>query len=111
MNERQPGFLPRYGTRLVALALIAGLYGFARQPTLAPELAQGVAFAAKARERAGNPAAHTELAAQAICGLSAAEAAAVTDAAFQDLPADRPGEPAFEVWRRRIQDQFRKGAL
>jgi len=78
---------------------------------LAPELAQGVAFAAKARERAGNPAAHTEMAAQVICGLSAAEAAAVTDAALRDLPADRPGEPGFEVWRRRIQDRFRKGAL
>jgi hypothetical protein len=77
---------------------------------LAPELAQGVAFAAKARERAGNPAAHTETAAQAVCGLSAAEAAAVTDAALADLPAGRPEEPAFEVWRRRIQDHFRKGA-
>jgi enediyne biosynthesis protein E3 len=77
---------------------------------LAPELAQGVAFAAKARERAGNPAAHTELAARAICGMSAAEAAEVTDAALEDLPADRPGEPAYEVWRRRIQDRFRKGA-
>jgi hypothetical protein len=77
---------------------------------LAPELAQGIAFAAKARERAGNPATHTETAAQAVCGMSAAQASAVTDAAVEDLPADRPGEPAFEVWRRRIQDHFRKGA-
>jgi hypothetical protein len=77
---------------------------------LAPELAQGVAFAAKARERAGTPAAHTELAARVICDRSAAEAAAVSDAAQEDLPADRPGEPAYEVWRRRIQDRFRKGA-
>jgi hypothetical protein len=74
-----------------------------------PEVAQGVAFAAKARERAGNPAAHTELAARTICGTSAAQAAAVTDQAREGLPADRPGEPAFEVWRRRIQDRFRKG--
>lgn len=77
---------------------------------LAPELAQGVAFAAKARERAGSPAAHTEMAARGICDMSAAQAAAVTDAAQEGLPADRPGEPAFEVWRRRIQDRFRKGA-
>ncbi len=77
---------------------------------LAPELAQGVAFAAKARERAGNPAAHTELAARVVCGMSGPQAAAVTDAAQEDLPADRPGEPAFEVWRQRIQDRFRKGA-
>ncbi len=75
---------------------------------LAPELAQGVAFAAKARERAGNPAAHTELAARVICGTSGAQAAAVTDAALEGLPADRPEEPAFEVWRRRIQDRFRE---
>ncbi|MFL6196664.1 MAG: CRTAC1 family protein [Thermoanaerobaculia bacterium] len=32
--EQEPGFFGRYGTRLVAVALIAGLYGFARQPTL-----------------------------------------------------------------------------
>ncbi len=76
---------------------------------LQPELAQGVAFAAKARERAGNPAAHTEMAAEVICGASATQAAAVTDRALEGLPADRPGEPAFEVWRRRIQDHFRKG--
>ena len=76
---------------------------------LLPELAQGVAFAAKARERAGNPAAHTEMAAQAICGMSAPQAAAVTDQAREGLPPDRPEKPAFEVWRRRIQDHFRKG--
>ena len=74
----------------------------------APELAQGTVFAAKARQRAGNIAAPTELAAEVICGLSAAEAAAVSDAALPGLPADRPDEPAFEVWRRRIQDHFRK---
>ena len=74
----------------------------------APELAQGTVFAAKARQRAGNIVAPTELAAEVICGRSAAEAAALTDEALRDLPADRPGEPAFEVWRRRIQDHFRK---
>lgn len=76
----------------------------------APQLAQGVAFAAKARQRAGSPAAHTELACQVICGRSADEAAAVTDEALLDLPSDfspdHPDEPAFEVWRRRIQDQL-----
>jgi hypothetical protein len=69
-------------------------------------LAQGVAFAAKARERAGNPAPHTELASQVICGMSAARAAAVTDEVLADLPADRADEPGFEVWRRRIQSYF-----
>jgi len=74
------------------------------------QLAQGVAFAAKARERAGNLAAHTELACQVMCGTNAVAAAAVTDEASLHLPADRPGEPAFEVWRRRIQDRFSTGS-
>jgi hypothetical protein len=34
MNEPQAGFFRRNATRLTALAVIAGLYGFARQPTL-----------------------------------------------------------------------------
>jgi hypothetical protein len=76
----------------------------------APQLAQGVAFAAKARQRADSLTAHTELACQVICGRSADEAAAVTDEALRDLPpdftSDRPDEPAFEVWRRRIQDHL-----
>ena len=76
----------------------------------APQLAQGVAFAAKARERAGNMAAHTELACEVICGMSAARVAAVTDEEFRDLPADQPGEPAAEVWRRRIQERFMEGS-
>ena len=73
----------------------------------APMLAQGVAFAAEARQRAGNPAEHTELAARVICGTNAAAAAAVTEETGRDLPPDRDAEPAFEVWRRRIQERFR----
>jgi hypothetical protein len=72
----------------------------------APMLAQGVAFAAKARQRAGNLTPQTELACRVVWGLPAAAAAAVSDEALHDLPPDRPGEPAFEVWRRRIQDVF-----
>ena len=71
-----------------------------------PSLAQGAAFAAKARERAGNLAGHTELACQVICGTSAVQAAALTDELGHGLPVDLPGEPAFEVWRRRIQERF-----
>lgn len=74
-----------------------------------PQLAQGVAFAAEARERAGAPTPQTELAAQVICGMSATEAAAVTEDVQPGLPADRQEEPAFEVWRQRIQDHFAKG--
>src|SRR5213078_3075477 len=73
-----------------------------------PQLAQGAAFAAKARCRAGNPTAYTERACRALCGLTAAEAALVTDAALENLP-DSQFEPAFEVWRRRIQERFAQG--
>jgi hypothetical protein len=77
----------------------------------APQLAQGVAFAAKARQRAGNLTPQTELACRAVWGVPAGEAAAVSDEALRDLPPDRPGEPAFEVWRRRIQDVFSQRRL
>lgn len=65
-------------------------------------LAQGAAFAAKARERAGNPAAHTEMACRVLCGMSAPDAAAVTDAALEGIPPDGP-DPSYEVWRRRVR--------
>lgn len=68
-------------------------------------LAQGAAFAAKARQRAGNLTEHTEMACQVICGLSANAAAQVTDAMLQKLPADGAA-PAYEIWRQRIQSQW-----
>jgi len=67
--------------------------------------AQGAAFAAKARERAGNPAPHTELACKVWCGLSAEAAANLTDASLDRLSATAEA-PSYEVWRRRIQSQF-----
>ena len=70
-----------------------------------PQLAQGAAFAAKARQRAGNLTAATDRAARILCGLSADEAARLTDAALENLPSDA-AEPAFEIWRRRIQNHF-----
>lgn len=85
------------GSALEALCRAAGPFR--------PQLAQGAAFAAKARARAGNPATHTETACRALSGLSAPEAAELTDVCLYDLPADG-AEPAFEVWRRRIQARF-----
>jgi len=70
-----------------------------------PQLAQGATFAAKARQRAGNPAEHTCLATKILCDMNAAEAARLTDAALENLPADA-AEPAYEIWRRRIQNHF-----
>jgi hypothetical protein len=65
-------------------------------------LAQGAAFAAAAREHAGNPAAHTERGCRAFTGLPAKEAARLTDAAAVGLPPDR-AEPAYEAWRLRLR--------
>jgi enediyne biosynthesis protein E3 len=70
--------------------------------TFQPCLAQGAAFAAKTRQRAGNPAVHTEIACQVLCGTSAQEAAKVTDVALDHLPFDSE-IPAYEIWRQRIQ--------
>ena len=67
-----------------------------------PQAAQGAAFAAKARQRAGNIVPHTELACRVWCEMSADEAAAVTDQALEGLRFDG-AEPAFEEWRRRVQ--------
>ncbi len=75
-----------------------------------PELQQGAAFAAKARQRAGNLTAYTDMAARALCGMSAIEAARITDSTLENLPASGV-EPAYEVWRRRIQARFEKTAV
>ena len=73
-----------------------------------PALAQGVAFAAKTRQRARNLNSHTETVCRVICGGSAEELAAITDAALENL---RGGDelPAFEKWRCRIQEKITAG--
>lgn len=70
-----------------------------------PEFAQGVAFAAKARERAGNPSPFNELACRLVWGQTASDVARRTDSALIDLPPDQR-VPAYEVWRQRVQSQF-----
>jgi alkylated DNA nucleotide flippase Atl1 len=70
-----------------------------------PQLAQGAAFAAKARQRAGNLTDYTSLATKVLCGLPAENAARITDEALENLPADSD-VPAYEIWRRRIQKHF-----
>ena len=67
-----------------------------------PHLAQGAAFAAKARQRAKNPTPHTEMACELLCNMSAEAASDITDIALKAL--DHNGaEPSYEVWRRRIR--------
>jgi hypothetical protein len=105
----------RRGDLWSGLGLAATYAGGADEATLAalreaagvhqPQLAQGAAFAAKARQRAGNTTAYTGLATRALCGLSAEDAARLTDAALEKLPDDS-AEPAYETWRRRIQNHF-----
>ena len=68
-----------------------------------PAFAQGVAFAANTRQRAANLNSHTETVCRLICGRAADETAAITDAALADLHEEN-GVPAYEVWRRRIQN-------
>ncbi len=68
-------------------------------------LAQGVAFAAKTRQRAANLNTHTEIVCRLICGQSAEELAAITDAALENL-SEESGLPAYEQWRRRIQNKI-----
>ena len=84
-------------------AAIESLRGAARGHL--PALAQGVAFAAKTRKHAANLNSHTETVCRVICGQSAEEAARITDDALKDLPS-QDHVPAYEVWRRRIQNQF-----
>jgi hypothetical protein len=71
----------------------------------APEAAQGASFAAHARARAGNPAVHTDLACQILCGVPASEAAQLIESDLEDLRAGN-GLPEYEVWRKRIHERF-----
>lgn len=67
-------------------------------------LAQGSAFAAAARHRAGNPVPHNDLACRAFCGMDAADASLLVNAAREHLPPDRDESPAYETWRQRTRD-------
>lgn len=68
-------------------------------------LAQGAAFAAEARLRAGLLVPHTVAAARVLCGMTPADAARVT---HDSRPTGSvPGDlPAYEVWRQRIAEKF-----
>jgi enediyne biosynthesis protein E3 len=72
---------------------------------LADKMAQGAAFAAKARQLAGNPAPHTDAACRVLCGTTADQAAAVTDLTLPDLSGG-DGTIAYEIWRQRMQAEF-----
>jgi len=71
-----------------------------------PCLAQGAAFAAKARLQSGTLVDHTRLACEIFCRMSPEDAALLTDAAAEGLP-EHGAEPAYEIWRKRIEARFR----
>jgi hypothetical protein len=86
------------------------LLRFAR--TQAPAVAQGVAFAAQARERAGNPCEATEAACRRVWGLPAPEAAAITDRVLSLIEPtalsriDPVTGGAYEDWRQGIMAAY-----
>jgi hypothetical protein len=65
----------------------------------------GSAIAARFRLQSGHAAPHTELACDVLWGSSSDMVAHVTDLALQELPLDSD-EPAYEIWRKRIETQF-----
>lgn len=70
-----------------------------------PAVAQGSAFGAAARVRAGLVEPHNEMATRVFCKMAPDEAAKVTDEALRGLPSS--GEvPAYEIWRHRIGAEF-----
>lgn len=66
-----------------------------------PALAQGAAFAAKARLLAGNPTQHTELACRALCHVSAEDAAALCDDTLRKINATSANP--YQQWRLLLQ--------
>jgi hypothetical protein len=64
-------------------------------------LAQGAAFAAKARQLAGNEAAHTEEACAVLAGVKAEEAAALCDRALAQV--NRNSSSPYRKWRELVQ--------
>jgi enediyne biosynthesis protein E3 len=72
------------------------------------QIAQGSAFAATARVRAGLETAHTFVAAQVLCGTTPHDAARICDESLPS-PSERGDVPAFELWRRRIAGRITAG--
>lgn len=65
-----------------------------------PALAQGAAFAAKARQLAGNPSSYTEVACAELCGVSSERAAALCDETFKQAAS-------YDEWQGLLRMQLR----
>jgi enediyne biosynthesis protein E2 len=70
------------------------------------EVAQGSVFALKQRVLSNLVIPHTEIASQVFCEMTPEEAATLTDKAAVNLPTDGP-VPGYEIFRQRIQSNFR----
>jgi len=67
-------------------------------------LAQGAAFAAKARQLASNEETHTEQACAILVGIKAQQAAALCDRALAQV--NRNSSSAYQQWRELVQNSF-----
>ena len=65
-------------------------------------VAQGAAFAAKARQLAGNPAKHTEVACDVLCGMSTEHAAVLCDETFHKIDVQQ--SCPYQHWRKLLQE-------
>ncbi len=75
-------------------------------------LAQGAAFAAEARQRAGIPAEHTRCAVERITRTSVELAAKICHSELSKVERRAPdanGDPRFEEWRRGIHEALVRG--
>ncbi|HMC30142.1 MAG TPA: DUF1702 family protein, partial [Candidatus Angelobacter sp.] len=70
----------------------------------ASSAAQGAAFAAKARQLAGNPARHTEIACEILCGMNSERAAALCDETLAQV-SDADPSP-YQRWRELLRNSF-----
>ena len=70
------------------------------------DVAQGAAFAVKARLAGGNPVPHTALAAEVLCGMPAATAAHCTDIALEGISVAGHASP-YDAWRERVKEMLR----
>ena len=67
-------------------------------------VAQGAAFAAKARQLAGNPATHTELACEVLCGMNSERAAALCDHTLNQVRSVGPSP--YQRWRELLRNSL-----
>jgi hypothetical protein len=70
-----------------------------------PQLALGVAIASNARHSVGNPSPNADLASLVVWGRPSRDVSRMVDEARENVTASA-NEPAYEVWRQRIEQQF-----